>query len=140
MPRTISLSPKAYYVILLLNRLAYSYRIEDKIDILKSLVSFLIDFMERTRKIEVRKKDYADLMNIMDMLSELEARLMVFKSLMAYYDREIFLGNIYDVPKEVLEYCRVKSQIKVMEARIISKLSIVLGEQLPVSIVKPPEL
>lgn len=127
-------------MILLLNRLAYSPRIEDKIDILKSLVSFLIDFMERTRKIEVRKKDYTDLMNIMDMLSELEARLMVFKSLMGYYDREIFLGNIYDVPKEVLEYCRVKSQIKVMEARIISKLSIVLGEQLPVSIVKPPEL
>jgi len=136
----MSLSPKAYYVILLLNRLAYSYRIEDKVDILKSLVSFLIDFMERTRKVEHRKKDYADLMNIMDMLSELEARLMVFKSLMSYYDREIFLGNIYDVPKEVLEYCRVKSQIKVMEARIINKLSIVLGEQLPVSIVKPPEL
>jgi len=131
------MSPKSYYILLLLNKLAYTYSIEEKIDVLKSLVSFVITYIENTRRKDMRK-DYTDLANILDMLNELEARLMVFRSLVNYYDREILLGNIYDVPKDIVEYCRIKGQIKLMEAKVISKLGNILGEQIPITVVKPP--
>jgi len=131
------MSPKSYYILLLLNKLAYTYSIEEKIDVLKSLVSFVITYIENTRRKDMRK-DYTDLANILDMLNELEARLMVFRSLVNYYDREILLGNIYDVPQDIIEYCRIKGQIKLMEAKVISKLGNILGEQIPITVVKPP--
>ncbi|RLG82785.1 MAG: hypothetical protein DRO40_06615 [Thermoprotei archaeon] len=137
MPKPMSMSPKSYYILLLLNKLAYTYSIEEKIDVLKSLVSFVITYIENTRRKDMRK-DYTDLANILDMLNELEARLMVFRSLVNYYDREILLGNIYDVPKDIVEYCRIKGQIKLMEAKVISKLGNILGEQIPITVVKPP--
>ena len=137
MPKPMSMSPKSYYILLLLNKLAYTYSIEEKIDVLKSLVSFVITYIENTRRKDMRK-DYTDLANILDMLNELEARLMVFRSLVNYYDREILLGNIYDVPQDIIEYCRIKGQIKLMEAKVISKLGNILGEQIPITVVKPP--
>lgn len=120
-------SPKTYYIMLLVQRLVYSYKIDDKIDVLKSLVSFLMKSKSKSN----------DLMKIMDILSELEARLIVYRSIIDYYERESALGNLYDVPHELLEYCRIKSEIKMIEAKIIDRLS---SEEIPISIIKPSEL
>jgi len=130
----MGLDVKTYYTFLLVQQLAMAkspYSISKNATILQSLIALAHANTDNPDE----KREYEQILN---RLAELQLQLKELEQQLRELENELEMGNLLTIPPNVVrKYSQLVTELRRIEALVISKLDEILDTQLPLQAVIP---